>query len=604
MRSFIKMDQQRSHDVSSEQESVIKNIPQKNLPVPWLALQNFFLNYLKIPLKTNRPPLGVVGLTLSTEGMEIITVEAPQHYGGSPYSDMESLNQAAEAAIVKIHENRLFLNELIQLSRSIQNRTAMPSSSLQVHASLSVISTEHPSQPTISPGLTEIRNSCSATPATPSLADPLDITSNLFVKATHQADTKSYLERKIARIISAIPVESAANPISALINYCKHQLKVDVDILPGADDADLHTARVYFGLDLLSECRSRSRKTAKTCAAIEALMKLKGKVFSWMPNAVVQDHDRAEMGIFYINKNGDYVVNQNEKVHAGQLPSDQRDEVIRAMEKYEDLKKSFLNGDLTSNIYINSMNKLCQLTERTGHLLKDRQNELLRIYILKGLCIRENLFEPDFDLASWSEESSPKPGTIECKCEEIGLAYRVLGIDGTVKKGLKPWSEKFPQQSIDEIIRDKAKWLPVILAFTSEKGHTTSEIADKLKVHFYPISSRVTQLLGLLFNEKNRSLGSTLPIVDRANFNHMLDVIIKDAFSTFSAQKDRDDSQRGEILTKFFKSPLFEKNLIGGGEEKAPSIFTFFSRNFSAKSAPTVDVEHRARRGAMALNVS
>lgn len=89
------------------------------------------------------------------------------------------------------------------------------------------------------------------------------------------------------------------------------------------------------------------------------------------------------------------------------------------------------------------------------------------------------------------------PNTVQLNICAKGYAYYVLGLDGkTTQKGIIPW-DRLPSDTPrkrEEILPNKAKLLPKILAFTTNEGHTPALTNET------PDASRLA-LLGRYFSE-------------------------------------------------------------------------------------------------------
>jgi hypothetical protein len=86
--------------------------------------------------------------------------------------------------------------------------------------------------------------------------------------------------RRINKIRAALPLQSIANPIAALINFCRHQLKFNVsfvvDELPSSNpsEPDYHVTVMFPEQEKISEFTDSRKKHAKERAAKLALKRL------------------------------------------------------------------------------------------------------------------------------------------------------------------------------------------------------------------------------------------------------------------------------------------------------------------------------------------
>eukprot|EP00475_Leptophrys_vorax_P001249 TRINITY_DN10668_c0_g1_i1.p1 TRINITY_DN10668_c0_g1~~TRINITY_DN10668_c0_g1_i1.p1 ORF type:complete len:174 (+),score=48.74 TRINITY_DN10668_c0_g1_i1:90-611(+) len=88
--------------------------------------------------------------------------------------------------------------------------------------------------------------------------------------------TRSSHDRKrVSRIVGALPSVLIANPIAALINFCKHQLRFDLDFKSSEDASGVHHVEIYFpDGSLTSRSSDRKKRAAKEAAAKLALIRL------------------------------------------------------------------------------------------------------------------------------------------------------------------------------------------------------------------------------------------------------------------------------------------------------------------------------------------
>eukprot|EP00475_Leptophrys_vorax_P033421 TRINITY_DN5245_c0_g1_i2.p1 TRINITY_DN5245_c0_g1~~TRINITY_DN5245_c0_g1_i2.p1 ORF type:complete len:319 (-),score=55.77 TRINITY_DN5245_c0_g1_i2:1497-2453(-) len=81
--------------------------------------------------------------------------------------------------------------------------------------------------------------------------------------------------KKVNRIHASLPAENTTNPIAALINFCKHQLRFDLDFKSNEDSNGIHTVKILFpGEEPAAEARDRKKKIAKENAAKLVLARL------------------------------------------------------------------------------------------------------------------------------------------------------------------------------------------------------------------------------------------------------------------------------------------------------------------------------------------
>lgn len=104
------------------------------------------------------------------------------------------------------------------------------------------------------------------------------------------------------------------------------------------------------------------------------------------------------------------------------------------------------------------------IEKHTGKSLE----ELAQKYLF-GPNIKHSSFNPEYDLMIY-EVKDRKPGNIYLKDTEAGLQYEVINQDGELKKNIIPWNglpKDFQKISAVDLIQEKEKFLPILLAHTS-----------------------------------------------------------------------------------------------------------------------------------------
>lgn len=80
--------------------------------------------------------------------------------------------------------------------------------------------------------------------------------------------------KRVSRIIASIPDRNSNNPIAALTNFCKHQLRFDVNFKSFETSAGMHHIQVFFEEEMIVESADRKKKAAKEIAAKRVLEKI------------------------------------------------------------------------------------------------------------------------------------------------------------------------------------------------------------------------------------------------------------------------------------------------------------------------------------------
>eukprot|EP00475_Leptophrys_vorax_P026109 TRINITY_DN3661_c0_g1_i1.p1 TRINITY_DN3661_c0_g1~~TRINITY_DN3661_c0_g1_i1.p1 ORF type:complete len:266 (-),score=71.43 TRINITY_DN3661_c0_g1_i1:255-1052(-) len=77
------------------------------------------------------------------------------------------------------------------------------------------------------------------------------------------------IRKRVGKIVAAVPPTESSNPNAALINFCKHQLKFDVEFRC-TEENDTHYVKIIFPDDLengVAEASDKKKKRAKEIAA-------------------------------------------------------------------------------------------------------------------------------------------------------------------------------------------------------------------------------------------------------------------------------------------------------------------------------------------------
>lgn len=101
-------------------------------------------------------------------------------------------------------------------------------------------------------------------------------------------------------------------------------------------------------------------------------------------------------------------------------------------------------------------------------------------YVFDPIGMHHSSFyrEYELDLMPEGTEFKPRLQTIYLKETDTGLSYTVLGLDGELKSNTIPWSYDLNLSDVSSIIKDKEKYLPILLGHTANAGYTTARDAS------------------------------------------------------------------------------------------------------------------------------
>eukprot|EP00475_Leptophrys_vorax_P017399 TRINITY_DN2406_c0_g1_i1.p1 TRINITY_DN2406_c0_g1~~TRINITY_DN2406_c0_g1_i1.p1 ORF type:complete len:313 (-),score=69.74 TRINITY_DN2406_c0_g1_i1:238-1176(-) len=140
----------------------------------------------------------------------------------------------------------------------------------------------------VSSGFEEVKSWSSAAPAASQPKPSTDLQELLSVSTPALTSTpvpmnldeapasEVEIRKKVGKIVSAVPHVESTNPNAALINFCKHQLKFDVEFRC-TEENDTHYVKIIFPDDserAVAEASDKKKKRAKEVAAKLTLQKL------------------------------------------------------------------------------------------------------------------------------------------------------------------------------------------------------------------------------------------------------------------------------------------------------------------------------------------
>lgn len=110
-------------------------------------------------------------------------------------------------------------------------------------------------------------------------------------------------EKRVSKILAALPEAKTDNPIAALINFCKHQLGFNPEFRCYELASNDCLVELYFENELITRAADRKKRTATKLAAIAALVNLNNSEFinQWIQNKLSHDNQLTEDNSIILN---------------------------------------------------------------------------------------------------------------------------------------------------------------------------------------------------------------------------------------------------------------------------------------------------------------